>query len=84
MARLYRLIDMQNDISRNLNEQQVGKTVECLVEAVSKKDPAKVTGRTRTNRVVNFAGSEDMIGKLFMVKLEKAFTWGLTGVMCEE
>ncbi|MCE1248401.1 MAG: tRNA (N6-isopentenyl adenosine(37)-C2)-methylthiotransferase MiaB [Firmicutes bacterium] len=82
MGRLYKLIDMQNDISRKLNIAQEGKTVECLVEAVSKKDPGKVTGRTRTNRVVNFAGSEDLIGKLVNVKLIKGFTWGLTGEMC--
>lgn len=84
MNRLYKLIDMQNDISRKLNIAQEGKIEECLVEAVSKKDVNKVTGRTRTNRVVNFEGSEQLIGSLVKVKLLKAFTWGLTGEMVKE
>lgn len=79
MDRLNRLIAMQNDISRAKNEEKVGKVMECLVECVSKKDGSRVTGRTRTNRVVNLDGDESMVGEFVNVKLAKAFTWGWMG-----
>ncbi len=79
MDRLNRLIGMQNDISRAKNEKKVGNVMECLVECVSKKDGTRVTGRTRTNRVVNFSGDESMVGDFVNVKLVEAFTWGWMG-----
>ena len=79
MERLNRLIQMQNDISRAKNETKVGNVVECLVECVSKKNDSRVTGRTRSNRVVNFPGDESMVGDFVDVKLIEAFTWGWMG-----
>lgn len=79
MERLNRLIAMQNDISRAKNEKKVGNVVECLVECVSKKDGTRVTGRTRSNRVVNFSGDESMVGSFVNVKLLEAYTWGWMG-----
>ncbi len=81
MARLYRLIDLQNEITRRKNESEVGREVEVLVESISKKKSDVVTGRTRTNKVVNFKGDESLIGKLVWVKLKKAYTWGFMGEM---
>jgi len=79
MNRLYRLIEIQNDISRAKNEKLVGSVVECLVESVSKKDSTKLTGRTERNRVVNFTGGKSLIGKYVKVRITKALTWGLMG-----
>lgn len=79
MDRLNRLIQIQNDISRAKNVLKVGNVVECLVECVSKKNDSRVTGRTRSNRVVNFSGDESMVGDFVDVKLMEAFTWGWMG-----
>jgi tRNA-2-methylthio-N6-dimethylallyladenosine synthase len=79
MRRLYRLVERQNDISRNRNLACEGQNEEVLVEGVSKKKSAMLTGRTRKNKVVNFEGKADLIGELLRVKLEKAFTWGFMG-----
>jgi tRNA-2-methylthio-N6-dimethylallyladenosine synthase len=79
MERLYKLIEMQNNITRQKNEMQVNSIVEILVEGVSKKDPGRVTGRTRTNKVVNVPGDESMIGKFYSSKITKAYTWGFMG-----
>jgi tRNA-2-methylthio-N6-dimethylallyladenosine synthase len=41
--------------SRMANEARVGRVEEVLVEGPSKRDPTRLTGRTRQNRLVHFA-----------------------------
>ncbi|MEW6624715.1 MAG: tRNA (N6-isopentenyl adenosine(37)-C2)-methylthiotransferase MiaB [Bacillota bacterium] len=77
--RLQKLMDVQNEISLDINNKLVGKTVEVLVEGKSKFNCSKMTGRTRTNKIVNFEGDETLIGQLINVKLIQAQTWNLTG-----
>ena len=55
-ARYDRLIALQEEISFEHNRAQVGTTHQVLVEGPSKKDPTRITGRTRTNRLVHFSG----------------------------
>lgn len=52
--RFDRLVAAQQAISHECNRGQVGQAVEVLVEGPSKKDPTKVSGRTRTNKLVHF------------------------------
>lgn len=54
--RYMRLIEVQNRISRESNDEQVGRVVEVLSEGPSKKDPEMATTRTRDGRVVHVAG----------------------------
>ncbi len=79
MNRLYRLIEMQNQISRDKNEKAVGTIRPVLVEGTSKKDPSRVTGRTDTNKVVNFPGNADDVNRIIKVRLSRAYTWGFLG-----
>ncbi len=71
--RLQRLMDTQNRISREINEAQVGQTVEVLVEGPSSTDPDVLSGRTRTNKIVLAPAPAGEItrltGKLIKVKL---------------
>jgi len=53
--RFERLVRAQERISLERQQAQVGKSFEVLVEGPSKKDPARVTARTRTNRIVHLA-----------------------------
>lgn len=46
-----------------------GKTLEVLAEEVNTQDSSLITGRLSNNAVVHFAGTPDMVGHLFMVKL---------------
>ena len=50
-----------------------------LVEGYSKNDENKLTGRTRTGKLVNFTGNDDSIGKLVNVKITKAQSFSLIG-----
>ncbi|HPT77931.1 MAG TPA: tRNA (N6-isopentenyl adenosine(37)-C2)-methylthiotransferase MiaB [Candidatus Atribacteria bacterium] len=77
--RLSRLIELQNQISRDKNLKLVNTVKEILVEGPSKNNPDMLTGRTRTNKIVNFAGSKDLIGRLVQVRVKEARSWSLEG-----
>ena len=43
-----------------------------------------MTGRTRGNRIVNFPGKRELIGKTVSVRISEAFLHSLHGVMEEK
>lgn len=65
--RLQRLIQLHTQISTEEMQSQIGKEVEVLVEEKSKTGQLK--GRTRCWKKVVFAGEENLIGSLQMVKV---------------
>lgn len=77
--RFNRLVDLVNEISARNNKAYYGKVVEVLVEGRSKNDANKLTGRTRTGKLVNFTGNFDSIGKLINVKITEALSFSLNG-----
>lgn len=77
--RLSMLQGLQREITIKKNKALEGMTVKVLVEDVSKKNPAELTGRTSCNRVVNFPGDSRLLGRLAEVKIEKAFANSLRG-----
>lgn len=81
--RLARLNELVNEISARKNKEYKGRIVEVLVEGESKKDPNILSGRTRTNRLVNFAGPKTCIGEIVHVKITEAKSWTLDGHVVE-
>lgn len=77
--RFNRLVAAVNEICAKKNKEYDGKTVEILVEGFSKNDETKLTGRTRTGKLVNFEGNKENIGKLVNVKITKANSFSLIG-----
>ena len=73
------LLELQNKISREINDSYVGKEYEILVEGISKNNPDMMTGRTGTNKIVNFASKTASVGELARVKITSAQTWALIG-----
>jgi tRNA-2-methylthio-N6-dimethylallyladenosine synthase len=61
------------------NEIMMGNTEEILVEEVSKNSREDVAGRTRTNKIVNFRGSRELIGKKVSVLITDAYQHSLRG-----
>jgi len=55
--RFDRLVALQEDISLERNLAAVGGREEVIVEGVSKRDADRLTGRTRTNKLVHFSGA---------------------------
>ena len=80
--RLNRLIALQQQISRNKNVAQVGRTVEVLVEGVSNKNELNLAGRTRAGKLVIFPGTLETYapGALVEVETREGFLWGFTGI----
>ncbi|MCE7870512.1 tRNA (N6-isopentenyl adenosine(37)-C2)-methylthiotransferase MiaB [bacterium CPR1] len=83
LDRLYRLIELQNSISMELNAIRLGRVAEVLVEGPSKKDASRYTGRTRCGRLVHFEAEGDLTGLMARVRLEQHFTWGFVGELQE-
>ena len=59
--RLSRLIEVHRAIQAEINETEVGRTEEVLVEKDA-RDSGQVLGRSRRNKVVAFVGSTELIG----------------------
>ncbi len=79
--RFQRLLELQNRISKEINDTFLGREVEVLVEGLSKNNDKVYTGRTRGNKIVNFEGNKDMIGKLVNVRIDSVKTWSLEGTV---
>jgi len=77
--RFNRLIEVINEASAKKNKEYEGKVVEVLVEGESKNDSTRLMGRTRTGKLVNFAGDKESIGSLVNVKITKAQSFSLNG-----
>jgi tRNA-2-methylthio-N6-dimethylallyladenosine synthase len=79
--RLSILQEKQKSITLKKNRTLVGKTMAVLVEGESKKDPLHVSGRSGTNKVVNFEGPLGLQGKIVLVKILTAHPHSLFGCL---
>ena len=69
---------VEGQISEN-NQKYVGTIQKVLVEGVSKTNSELLTGRTDSNKVVNFYGSEELIGNVVEIKIISEHMWYLKG-----
>lgn len=70
--RIQRLIDVQQAISLEVLEAQVGRRERVLVEAVSTRDSLSVGGKTPRGHMVNFPGESSLIGRFTDVEITSA------------
>ena len=77
--RLKRLNETVNEYSQRSNEQQRGKIVEVLVEGESKRNSNVLAGRTRSNKLVHFEGSKELIGTFVQVEITDPMTFYIRG-----
>ena len=57
----------------------MGRRVQVLVEGPSKRNSARLTGRTRCNKIVVFEGTGQHGGELLHVKVQRAGNFTLYG-----
>jgi len=76
LARLQARVDAQ---AQTLSRSMVGTRQRVLVEGRSKKDAAELAGRTANNRVVNFPGPLELIGRFAEVDITAALPHSLRG-----
>ena len=77
--RLYILQERINQQAMQFSRQMLGTIQRVLVEGTSKKDMLEFTGRTENNRIVNFEGNTDMIGKFVDVEITDVYPNSLRG-----
>lgn len=79
IARLQRMIDLQNELSLESNRKDIGKTFEVLVEGFSKRSREQLFGRTQQNKVVVFPRGNHRVGDFVTVKVYEASSATLLG-----
>jgi tRNA-2-methylthio-N6-dimethylallyladenosine synthase len=78
--RFGRLVELQERISLERNVEMVGRTFEVLVEGRSKKDDARITARTRTNKIVHLPSSAGAPGDFIEAVISGAHPHHLDGI----
>ena len=74
-----RLLAEVNGIAIPKYQDCVGTLQQILVEGPSRKNPARMEGRTRSNRIVVIEGSPRHLGQLMDVRIERASNFTLYG-----
>ncbi len=72
-ARFDRLLALQEETCRQWRDGDVGRVLSVLVEGESRQGGGQMFGRTTWNRIVNFEGSKDLVGKVVAVRIVKAY-----------
>ncbi|MEG1573465.1 MAG: tRNA (N6-isopentenyl adenosine(37)-C2)-methylthiotransferase MiaB [Bacteroidales bacterium] len=83
IARLQRMIELQNQLSLESNQRDIGKTFEVLAEGFSKRSREKLCGRTQQNKTVVFGKGSCKIGDFVNVKINDASSATLLGEITE-
>jgi tRNA-2-methylthio-N6-dimethylallyladenosine synthase len=79
LGRLHRLQARIEDDASAISRGMVGTRQRVLVEGAARKDAAELSGRTANNRVVNFPGSRDLLGRFVDVTITSALPHSLRG-----
>ncbi len=80
--RIVALQALQREIQTALHARLVGREVDVLVDAASRRRQTELSGRTSTNVVVNLPGPPAWIGRTVKVRVERAgphSVWGQVG-----
>ena len=83
IERLNRMIDLQNELSNQSNQNDIGKTFEVLIEGVSKRSKEDLFGRTSQNKVAVFKRGDHRPGEFIKVKINSASSATLLGEIVE-
>jgi tRNA-2-methylthio-N6-dimethylallyladenosine synthase len=69
--RIVALQAMQRAVQEGLHHAQVGREVEVLIDAPSKRRAHELSGRTSGNAIVNFPGDPAWVGRFARVRVER-------------
>jgi tRNA-2-methylthio-N6-dimethylallyladenosine synthase len=88
-ARIVRLQSLQREIQTRLHEAMVGTTEDVLIDSISRRQDAELSGRTSGNVVVNVSLPADTqerertgwVGRLARVRITRGGPHSVRGVM---
>lgn len=81
--RFDRLVNIMNEGSKIRNEAFVGRICDVLVDGPDKKESGILNGRTEEFKLVDFRGSEKLIGSIVRVEITDSNTFSLRGKLCD-
>ena len=82
--RLKMVQSLQQQISLRKNRQRIGRTEEILIDGPSKLKNGQMMGRSRSNRIVNVLGGEQLVGQLVQARITGATATSLVGEVLSE
>ena len=83
LRRLNEMIALQNELSRQQNAKDKGKTFEILVEGRSKRSADQLFGRTGQNKVVIFDRADHRVGQKLKTRITGSSSATLMGEIVE-
>ena len=83
LRRLNEMIALQNELSRQQNAKDKGKTFEILVEGRSKRSADQLFGRTGQNKVVIFDRADHRVGQKLKARITGSSSATLMGEIVE-
>lgn len=82
-ARCNDLLAVQDELALAQSAREVGRTLEVLVDGPSKTNEARLSGRTRRNKIVIFEGPPHLAGRLVPITIDRASTQTLYGRLAD-
>ena len=82
-SRITRLLACQNEVTKQISKEMVGKTFEVLVEGENFHYQNTMCGRTESGRLVNFKCEADRVGQFVNVLIERASSATLWGTIVD-
>jgi tRNA-2-methylthio-N6-dimethylallyladenosine synthase len=79
--RLSEIISLQNSLSAISKRDDIGSTLEVLIEGVSKKSESQLYGRTSQNKVVVFPAANHKAGDYVSIKIDRSTSATLIGTI---
>jgi tRNA-2-methylthio-N6-dimethylallyladenosine synthase len=82
--RFLTLESLQMSIQSEVYQSYVGKIVEVLTEGFSARSETDLKGHTTCNKVINFSGGAELVGKILKVRVTQAKAHSLFGQILQE
>ncbi|NMC44677.1 MAG: tRNA (N6-isopentenyl adenosine(37)-C2)-methylthiotransferase MiaB [candidate division Zixibacteria bacterium] len=79
LERLAGLIALQKQMSYDVNQKEVGRVRQVLIDGVSRRDRTVWKGKTEGNKTILVSGGADLLGRIVPVRVARADSWTLYG-----
>jgi len=79
LRRLQKLIDLQKNISFEVNQKEVGLTRAVLVDGTSRRDDRIWKGKSEGHKTVLIKSDRNLLGQIVPVRISRADSWTLHG-----
>lgn len=79
LRRLRKLIDLQKNISFEVNQKEVDRVRQVLIDGTSRRDKRIWKGKSEGNKTVLVEAAQNLLGRIVPIKISRADSWTLHG-----